>query len=298
MIARERPHGQECVAYLTRYATGLRRLDRAKEEHISDLERFLAEEERVIALLRTDIEREHDVYAALRQQFCRSFAEQGPEADTGRLSDAVSHALREFRAVCDRAAEATGTASAADDACRATVDALFSDVGSLAELARGLSCKTDDGHTVEDGEVAELAHQLEAADVTPRLTLDAVTAIANRVRGGGGGQRSDLPALWRAVRAMYDNNRKLDAAANALSRDTERLQEALCRATAKYMAMGADKADKTCESIVLDEFCAVTGQMTVQQMRNLEFGLTLAVDDEQIAEEQNKIEQLKAKICR
>lgn len=90
----------------------------------------------------------------------------------------------------------------------------------------------------------------------------------------------------------------LEIVAGELDDEMEMLQMSLSDVTTEYMALDASKSDKKCESVILDDFCVVTEEITAHQIRNLEFGRILAVDEEQIAEELNKIEQLKAKISR
>jgi len=105
--------------------------------------------------------------------------------------------------------------------------------------------------------------------------------------------------LWRAaVESMRENNRTLKAAADKLDDEMAELRACLSDATAEYAALDADKSGRQNAAIALDDFCAVTEQITAEQIRNMEFGRTLAVDDGQIAQQLNDIEQLKAKISK
>lgn len=280
---------------LARRADGLRRLAHAKHVLAGDLERLLAEEERTIAWLRVGVEDAHGEYETLRQRFCERFS--GPP-DDGELPAVLSRALPDVRSSCDRVAnEVTATDMADGDdpnarRCVAVVDALRSDARSLAELAccplTGADRKDATTGIISADDVVELARLLDEAEVVPRLSQTAVAS----------GVRPELAALWRAIRSMYGDNRRLNEAARALERDTCNLQEDLGRATSEHMALSSDKADKTTESVALDEFCAVTGEMTALQIRNLEFGRLLAVDGKLIAEDLDRIEELKAKISR
>lgn len=115
-----------------------------------------------------------------------------------------------------------------------------------------------------------------------------------------GGDRSvnEFLALCYIIKIVYENNRTLENATGELDDEMEMLQMSLSDVTSEYMALDASKSDKKCESVVLDDFCAVTEEITAHQIRNLEFGRIIAADEKQIAEELNKIEQLKANISR
>lgn len=115
-----------------------------------------------------------------------------------------------------------------------------------------------------------------------------------------GGDRSvnEFLGLCYIIKIVYENNRTLEYTAGELDDEMVKLQMSLSDVTTEYMALDASKSDKKCESVVLDDFCAVTEEITAHQLRNLEFGRILTTDEEQINEELKKIELLKAKIFR
>ncbi|XP_025208587.1 uncharacterized protein LOC112603963 [Melanaphis sacchari] len=133
-----------------------------------------------------------------------------------------------------------------------------------------------------------------ALTVFRRLRDDAVARGGDACRS----RTDDLLTLWRAVRSVSEFNRTLETTVRALEEQTETLQASLRDAAAACAALDADQSVKKSRSVVLDDFCAVAEQITAQQIRNLEFGRMLAVDERQIGEELHKVEQLKAKISK
>lgn len=280
-IVRERTLRCEYVANVTKYADECRDLDRAKDDHIVSLQLMLADEDRVIAKLRADIEGEYEAYETLRRRFYSLYTDQRC-GDGGGLARAVAGRLERC---CDNAAD--NVSRHVDDGAAATT---VRDI--VASLRAGVRALAADAASAElGGRDAERY----AADVVTRRLADACAANT----GCGGNARMDsFAALCHAIDSMDERNRALADCANELDGQTESLQANLSEVATEYMTLSARKSAKKCKADVLDDFCAVTEQITVQQTRNLEFTRILAVDDKQIAEELNKIEQLKAKIAR
>lgn len=123
-------------------------------------------------------------------------------------------------------------------------------------------------------------------------------AASPSLDGGCDATDHGYPTLQRAIELLRNSNRNLRETVATLDDETERLRVELSDAQAECMALDASKSGKKCEAVILDDFCAVTEEITAQQLQNLEFGRIYAVDDKEIAEELNKIEQLRAKISR
>lgn len=131
------------------------------------------------------------------------------------------------------------------------------------------------------------------ADIPPESLITIVNLLDNETL-----QINNFLALWYVIKTMYENNQILENTSKILEYEMETLQTNLSDVTSEYMELSANKCDKQCESVVLDDFCAVTEEITAQQIRNLEFGRIFAIDDKRIADDLNKIEQLKSKITR
>lgn len=290
VIVRERHVRREYLANVAGHVDGLRLLDRAKAEHVDDLERFVAEEDRVIGSLRAAAERAHGAYEALRAGFYGSFGDSGGGCP---VPAALSHAVDRFASLCHRVA----VGHAAGDAIGALAEAMRDDVLALRDGVRRAFTgpPVDDADDEDDGD--DVCCGTAVAMVSRTLRDEDVPATAEDVDRAS--SRTDrFLDLWRAVASMRESNRSLERAADALDGQTAELQASLSDAAAGYMALDASKSDKKCKSVVLDDFCAVAEQITAQQIRNLEFGRILAVDDRHIAQELEKIAELKAKIAR
>lgn len=273
MDVREKTYRSECLVKLTNYLDGLRRLDRSKGEHLENLERFLAEEERVIETLRTDIENAHTAYEIRKQTFFESFR------DAEFVQSVLFGAVRKFKAVC---AEQDLWITSRDSTVGTIVDTLRDELDALvADMERVEGLSTAD--------VVEIA--VRRLDVD-RPGQSAVPQDRSRARF------DDFPGLLRAIECMREKNRILETTADALDSEVASLHTSLSDVTAEYNALDADKTDQKCKAVVLDDFCEVTEQINALQIRNLEFDRTLVVDDKHIAEELNKIKQLKTKISR
>lgn len=271
----EKAHQYECLVKLTNYLDGLRRLDQSKSEHLENLERFLAEENRLIETLRTDVESAHAAYETQKQTFFESFR------DKEFVQSVLFGAVRKFKAVC--AKQDLWTASR-DNAVGKIVDALRDELDAFVtdmERVEGSSTAAD---------VVEIA--IRRSD-TGRLGRQPVVP-QNRSRT----LFDDFPGLLRVIETVREKNRILETTVDALDGEVAGLHASLSDVTAEYDALDADKSDQKSKAVVLDDFCEVTEQITAQQVRNLEFGRTLEVDDEHIAKELNEIKQLKTKISR
>ncbi|XP_026818773.1 uncharacterized protein LOC113557446 [Rhopalosiphum maidis] len=259
-IARERSHRWEYVDGLTRYTRELDQLDGAKGELLDGLERMRAGVDDTVNALRVDVERAHDEYEERKRRFFRfSDSAEG----VGPQEPAAKVADDRFRSLCE------GTA-----------------IGAVSLPGRS-GCSWPDDIDDEDDDDAALT-------VFRRLRRDAVARGGDACRT----RTDELLTLWRAVKSVSEYNRTLETAARALEEQTETLQTNLCDAVAACTALDADQSVNKCRSVVLDDFCAVAEQITAQQIRNLEFGRMLAVDERQIGEELHKIGQLKAKISK
>ncbi|XP_060843761.1 uncharacterized protein LOC132923805 [Rhopalosiphum padi] len=271
-IARERSHRWEYVDGLTRYMRELDQLDGAKGELLDGLERMRAGVDDTVNALRVDVERAHDEYEERKRRFFRfSDSAEG----VGPQEPAAKVAADRFRSLCEDTA--TGAVSLhGRSGCCSWPDDIDDD-----------DCC--DGRDDDDDDAAAAA-----LTIFRRLRRDAVA------RGGDGcrSRTDELLTLWRAVKSVSEYNRTLETAARALEEQTGTLQTSLCDAVAVCTALDADQSVSKCRSVVLDDFCAVAEQITAQQIRNLEFGRMLAVDERQIGEELHKIGQLKAKISK
>lgn len=293
VIVRERHVRREYVANVAGHVDGLRRLDRAKAEYANDLERFVVEEDRVIGSLRAAAERMHGAYEALRADFYGSFDGGCP------VPDALSHAVDRFASLCHRVA----IGHAADGPIAELADAMRDDVLALRDGVRRafagppVTDEEEDDDDDDDGDNSYGTTARAVVMVSRRLHEEDVPATAADVDSAH--SRTDrFLDLWRAVASMRASNRCLEQAADALDGQTAELQASLSDAAAGYMALDANKSDKKCKAVVLDDFCAVAEQITAQQIRNLEFGRTLTVDERHIEQELEKIAELKTKIAR
>lgn len=270
-IVRERSHRREYVDGLMRYMRELDKLDESKEELLDGLERMRAGVDGTVDALRADVERAHGQYEERKRRFFR-FSDGADGSEPQELTATAGD--HEFQSLClDVAADTVSLRSHGD-------------------------CWLDDIETDDDNGWLE--------DIEADGDADAAQTIFRRLRRdaearGADGYRSrtdELLKLWRAIRSVSEYNRTLETAARELDEQKDSLQASLCCATAVCTALDADQSDKKCRAVVLDDFCAVTEQITAQQIRNLEFGRMLAVDERQIDEELLKIGQLKAKVAR
>ncbi|XP_025425548.1 uncharacterized protein LOC112694322 [Sipha flava] len=301
VIVRERHVRRDYVANVTGHVDGLRRLDRAKAEYADDLERFVAEEDRVIGTLRAAAERMHGAYEALRADFYGSFGGGCP------VPAALSHAVDRFASLCHRVA----VGHAADSTISALAEAMLDDVLALRDGVRRAFAgppvaddKENDDKENDDKEDDD--KEDNDCDDRYETTAHAVAMVSRKLREettaadvDSASSRTDrFLELWRAVESMRASNRCLEQAADALDGQMAELQASLSDAAAGYMALDASKSDKKCKAVILDDFCAVAEQMTAQQIRNLEFGRTLAVDERDIERQLERIAELKVKIAR
>lgn len=265
-IVRERSHRREYVDGLTRYMHELSQLDEAKEKMLDGLERMQAGVDGVVDALRADVERAHGEYEERKRRFIR-FCD-------GVMDEHESTAVLQLRALT--VSSSTGHGGAAgwlDD----------------AEDAEDDTDQDAEDDTDQDADVTAVKTVFRRL-----LQRDAETRGPNGCRS----RTKELTTLWHAVRSVAENNRMLEKAARALEDQTETLQASLRGATAVCTALDVNKSAKKCRAVVLDDFCAVTEQITAQQIRNLEFSRMLAVDEQQIGEELHKIGQLQAKVSR
>lgn len=266
-IARERSHRWEYVDGLTRYTRELEQLDGAKEELLDGLERMQAGVDDTVNALRADVERAHGEYEERRRRFFRTSSGSAAAEGFGSLREPM--------------------AGRNDDGFHQSLCG-GDTVTSAVSLPGHTGCWPEDIDGDDDDDAAI------ALTIFRRLRRDAVAL-------GGDARRSrtdELQTLWRAVRSVSEYNRSLETAARALEDQTDALQAGLRDAVAACTALDADQSVNKCRSVVLDDFCAVAEQITAQQIRNLEFGRMLAVDERQIGEELQKIGQLKAKISK
>lgn len=269
-IDRERSQRREYVDGLMRYMRELNKLDNSKEELLEGLERMRAGVDGTVDALRVDVERAHCQYVECKERFFRfTGGAEGSEPQEMIATDAD----RGFRSLCLDAAAGAVSPPAAD--CWSGDFDAVDDCGWL-----------DDIDADDDADAA--------LTIFRRLRRDA------EARSGDGCRLriDELLTLWRAIKSVTEYNRTLETVARELDEQTDSLQTSLCCATAVCTALEADQSDKKCRAVVLDDFCAVAEQITAQQIRNLEFGRMLAVDDKQIDEELQKIGQLKAKVAR
>lgn len=264
-IVRERSHRREYVDCLVRYMRELDKLDESKEELLEGLERMRAGVDSTVDTLRMDVERAHGQYEERKKRFFR-FSGSGADGTEPQELTATA-ADHDFQSLCLNVT--AGTVSSPDQG----------------------ACWPGD---IDDNDIEADDDANAALTIFRRLRQDA------EVRDGDGCQsRTDeLLTLWRSIRSVSEYNRTLENAARELDEQTNSLETSLSCATAVCTALDADQSDKKCRAAVLDDFCAVTEQITAQQMRNLEFGRLLTVDERQIDEELHKIEQLKAKVAR
>lgn len=189
VIVRERWHKRDYVDALIGRRDALEALDRDKREHLDGLERFLADEDRVIATLRADIERAHDACEAQNRRRRAVYVGGGGGDETAvatrRRSGhgrALLEAVDEFASFCDhvaalvRARDAAGRVDATVDALRADVRALAADVG------RAVAETVADARPPTRADVVRMvARQLE--DVRRYVDgLDDLTAIVDRLQ--------------------------------------------------------------------------------------------------------------------
>jgi len=271
-IVRERSHRREYVDGLVRYMRELDKLDESKEEVLEGLERMRAGVDGTVDDLRMDVEQAHVQYEERKKRFFRC---SGGADGSEPLQELTAPAAdRGFQSLC-----------------------LDVTAGTVSSPGHGGCWPGDIGADDDDGwlDGVDADDDANAAvTVFRRLRRDA------EARGGDGcrSRTDELLTLWRAIRSVSEYNRTLETAARELDEQTNSLQASLSGATAVCTALDADQTDKKCRAAVLDDFCAVTEQITAQQIRNLEFGRMLAVDERQIDEELHKIEQLKAKVAR
>lgn len=315
VIVRERHVRREYVANVAGHVDALRRLDRAKAGHADDLERFVAEEDRVIGSLRAAAERVHGAYEALRAGFYGSFMGDGGTGGGGCPVPAVlSRAVDRFASLCHRVA--VGHAADGGEEIGALAETMRDDVLALRDgVKRAFAGPPADDNVQNDHENVDDREDVDdGEDVDDRdycgTTARAVAMVSRRLHDEGApatsladvdrarGRTDRFLDLWRAVASMRESNRCLERTADALGGQTAELQASLSEATAEYMALDASKSDNKCKAVVLDDFCAVAEQITAHQIRNMEFGRILAVDDRHIAQELEKIAELKAKIAR
>lgn len=190
VIVRERWHKRDYVDALIGRRDALEALDRDKREHLDGLERFLADEDRVIASLRADIEREHNACEAQNRR--RQVVRVGDDDVGGRASAAVRRrsgygqalleAVDEFASFCDHVAALVRTRDAAG-CTAATVDALRDDVRALAaDVGRAVAETVADARPPTKADVVNMvARQL--GNVRRYVGgLDDLTAIVNRLQ--------------------------------------------------------------------------------------------------------------------
>lgn len=277
---------------LSKYLNELNHLDHAKEAHIKNLEQFLSEEERVIESLRTDIENVNSMYETQKRCFYKFYLE---EFGQSVLLDTIG----KFKTVCDEALAIVLQNVESTDTIKTAVKTLCSDVHSLIadiEIVDLFDC----GRRSKADIINTVTRQLDdiCVEKSARLSPDELITISSNLEKDCAQMNNNFLELWCTIKSMYENNLILENTAGALDNQMETLQTNLTDVTSEYMALSASKSEKKTKSIVLDDFCAVTEEITAQQIRNLEFSRILAVDDGQITEELNKIEQLRAKISR
>lgn len=292
VIIRDRSHQQDYIMNLTKYLNELNHLNHAKEAHIKNLELFLSEEERVIEWLRTDIENVNSLYENQKRCFYKFYLEEFEQS-------ILLETIRTFKSLCDETLEIVLQNVESTNTIRMTVKTLCSDIHSLLtdiELVNIFDC----GKKSKTEIINIVTRQLEdiCVEKSARINPDELKTISNHLENDCAQMNNNFLELWYTIKSMYENNLILENTAGALDNQMETLQTNLSHVTTEYMTLSASKSEKKCKSVVLDDFCAVTEEITAQQIRNLEFSRILAVDDKQITEELTKIEQLKTKISR
>lgn len=192
VIVRERWHKRDYVDALIGRRDALEALDRDKRDHLDGLERFLADEDRVIASLRADIERAHDAYEAQNRRRRAASVGDGDGGELGRATaatrrrsghgQALLEAVDEFASFCDHVAALARTRDVAGRAA-ATVDALRADVRALAaDVGRAVAETVADARPPAKADVVRMvARQLE--DVRRYVGgLGDLTAIVDQLQ--------------------------------------------------------------------------------------------------------------------
>ncbi|VVC42530.1 Hypothetical protein CINCED_3A019028 [Cinara cedri] len=292
IIVHDRSNRQEYIINLTKYLNELNHLDHAKEAHIKNLESFLSEEERVIESLRTDIEIVNSIYETQKQYFYKFYLEEfGPSV--------LLETIGKFKSLCDKSLEIVLQNVESEDTIKMVVETLCFNIHSLTaeiELLDILDCAGQSKTEI----ITTVTRQLEdiCVEKSARMSLDELVTISNYLETDCAQTNNNFLELWYTIKSMYENNLILENTADVLDNQMETLQMNLSDVTTEYMALSASKSEKKCKSVVLDDFCVVTEEITAQQIRNLEFSRILAADDRQMSKELTKIEQLRAKISR
>ncbi|XP_050425978.1 uncharacterized protein LOC126836523 [Adelges cooleyi] len=287
LITRERRHRQEYAVNLVRHLDRLRELDRAKGEYAEQLKQSLADEDKAIEALRTDIRAANEEFDNRRRWFYRFYLET-----FGRSS--LLDAAKAFEAACEEAAAAAEASSTAvvceTDAETAAAAAAVSDMANslrrrIRSLAVDASTKLTRDACPSRTEIVQTAAR--------RLSVVPTVAAPIQPRDGD----KNFLAVWYAAVSAHQSNRTLESTVDALDHQTDVLRDRLSDVTARHAELSANKYGRQTEAVVLDDFYAVTEEINAQQMRSLEFSRIFAVDNDQLAEDMDKIQQLKDKIA-
>lgn len=292
VIFRERSHRQDYVVNLTKHLNELRQLNCAKKDHIKNLENSIVEEDRIIASLGVDNENIHNAYETQRRCFYQYYLKEFEHS-------VLLKPMEKLKLICDDTSkiniQSIGDITI-ESKIKDLIESLCFDVHSLVSHIKNIEFSYNNEQSKT--EIIKMAiQQLKDVDIEKliHISLDNLVTIFNLLDNDCP-QINNFLAFWYVIRSVYENNQILENTADILDCQMKNLKTKLSDVTSKYMTLSANKCDKKCESVVLDDFCAVTEEITVQQIRSLEFSRIIAVDDKQISEDLNKIKQLKSKI--
>ncbi|XP_050529134.1 uncharacterized protein LOC126898807 isoform X2 [Daktulosphaira vitifoliae] len=263
LIAKERRLRQDYEVNLIRHLDRLKQLDRVKGEHAKQLEQTLADEDRVITALRTDIKNTNEEFENCRLRFFRFYMES-----FGRST--LIDAAKAFSQACKNAEMAVTATSVLSGVNGET------SVKTVAQIKVQKRCPS----------------RKEIVQVAERR-LSTVSDELVRLSEGN----KDWLAIWYAAVSAHQNNIALESTADVLDSQTDMLQDRLSHMTARHAELNAHKNERQIEAVVLDEFYAVTEEINAQQLRSLEFSRLLAEDDDELLEDMEMIQQLKEKIA-
>lgn len=291
----ERLYKKEFITNLSNHLNTLHQLDNDKDNQIEKLEQLLAGKENCIKSLQNDIE---NMCCAYETQKKHSFYHEG-------FGHSLSEIVEKLKSFCNFASKITLAQNHIknETSIVTTVGDLCSDMCTLVADIERVEFYSKDELTSKAEFIKTITQQsqdvVHAVESIKASTEDLVTLAVNHLdKNYSSSQTNHFLALWYGIQSMYQNNRVLENTADVLDNQMKSLQTNLSDVTTEYMVLSASKSEKMNKSVILDDFCAVTEEITVQQKRNLEFGRILAVDDKLITEDLNKIKQLKSNISR
>lgn len=296
VLMNERSYKKECITILSNRLNVLHQLNDDKENKIKNLERLLADKECVIKSLQNNIENINCAYETLKTH----------QFNYGEFIHTLVEIVEKLKLYCSYASKitlsqnhiknATPVVTIVKDLCL-EICMLVADIKRVEFCCEDeqLSSKTEFIETIAQ-KSQDVIHDTKSVQVSPE---NLVTLTVNQLdENNSSTQTNNFLALLYGIQSMYQNNRVLENTADVLDNQMESLQTNLSDVTTEYLMLSASKSEKMNKSVILDDFCAVTEEITVQQKRNLEFGRILADDNKLITEDLNKIEQLKSKISR